>query len=37
MKIGIQIQMLVFLFALLPFTNVALAEEVFECNSYKDL
>ena len=37
MKIGIRIQMLVFLFALLPFTNVALAEEVFEFNSYKDL
>jgi len=34
---GIRIQMLVFLFTLLPFTNVVLAEEVFEFNSYKDL
>ena len=37
MKIGFRIQMLVFLFTLLPFTNVALAEEVFEFDSYKDL
>jgi Bax protein len=37
MKIGIRIQMLVFIFASLPFTNVALAEEVFEFDSYKDV
>jgi len=37
MMIGIRMQMLVFLFTLLPFTNVVLAEEVFEFNSYKDL
>ena len=34
---GIRIQMLVFALALLPFTNVILAEEVFEFDSYKDV
>jgi len=34
---GIRIQMLVFALALLPFTNVVVAEEVFEFNSYKDV
>jgi len=37
MMSGIRIQMLVFLFSLAPFINVALAEEVFEFESYKEL